>query len=378
MRRAPRPAQGWRAARWWRTGRWWLAAAAAVATLVVVQLLATPSYSDVPWSPSNRGDQGMRALAQVLRQQGVDVVEVGTPSAAARALARSAGSATLLVTHDTTMTDAQLATLPGDASHVVLMAPSEAVLARLAPGVRHTGSAGPDDAVPAGCDDPDARAAGSLAQAGAGLVSTAPAAVSCFGSPGDAAMVRVDDVTVLGSAAPFTNAAVLQAGNAALGLRLLGKDPTLVWLTPDPALLAAESGSGSGPRTAWIVVLLLLFVLLVWWRAPRLGPLVAEPLPVVVRSDEVTVGRARLYRRSRAAAHAAALVRAGTVDRVAGTVGLATHSGPDHVVAAIARAAGRDPHEVRSLLYGPAPTTTAALADLTTALDQLAREVRRP
>ena len=46
-------------------------------------------------------------------------------------------------------------------------------------------------------------------------------------------------------------------------------------------------------------------LLLALWRARRLGPVVAEPLPVVVRAAETVEGRARLYRRGGARGQAA-------------------------------------------------------------------------
>jgi len=361
----------------WRRARWWVAAALVVTVLAVVQLATSRTFSDEPYSPDNRDADGTRAVAQVLRGQGVRVEEVRTPQAAVRALDGAHGATTLLVTYDSSVPAEQVAVLPGGATDVVLMAPSSELLDRVAPSVSYAyrDAAGP---LAAGCADPDAVAAGSLAGSGTGLVSSTADATSCFVADGAAAMVREGNVTVLDSVDPFVNARVLEAGNAALALRVLGAHETLVWLTPSPRLMAAEADGNPASRSTWLVVLLALGALLVWWRGRRLGPLVAEPLPVVVPSDEVTIGRARLYRRARAAPHAAALLRAGTIDRIASSIGLAPHSDPDQVVGAVARAARRDPHEVRALLYGPAPTTTAALADLTTALDQLAREVRRP
>ena len=44
------------------------------------------------------------------------------------------------------------------------------------------------------------------------------------------------------------------------------------------------------------------------WRGRRLGPLVVEPLPVVVKAVESTQGRGRLYRRVRDRAHAAGIL----------------------------------------------------------------------
>ena len=53
-------------------------------------------------------------------------------------------------------------------------------------------------------------------------------------------------------------------------------------------------------------------VLLALWQARRLGPVVAERLPVVVRAAETVEGRGRLYRARRARDRAAAALRAAS------------------------------------------------------------------
>ena len=65
-----------------------------------------------------------------------------------------------------------------------------------------------------------------------------------------------------------------------------------------------------GAAFIWLAVLGGLLVL---WRARRLGPVVTEPLPVVVRSAEVVEGHGRLYSRAGARDRAAAALRAGTM-----------------------------------------------------------------
>lgn len=50
----------------------------------------------------------------------------------------------------------------------------------------------------------------------------------------------------------------------------------------------------------WLVVLLVAL-----WKGRRIGPLVAEELPVVIRASETVEGRGRLYRSRRARDRAA-------------------------------------------------------------------------
>ena len=73
----------------------------------------------------------------------------------------------------------------------------------------------------------------------------------------------------------------------------------------------------------WIVVQLCLVVLLLaLWKGRRLGPLVAEQLPVVVRASETVEGRGRLYRSRRAGDRAADALRTATLQRMMPRLGL--------------------------------------------------------
>jgi hypothetical protein len=124
-----------------------------------------------------------------------------------------------------------------------------------------------------------------------------------------------------------------------------------------------------------VFIAVLLFAL---WRARRLGPVVAEPLPVVVRAAETVEGRARLYRRSGARGQAAGALRAGVISRLRSQVGLPRGPRPEAVVDAVSSRTGRPAPDVHRLLYGAAPPDDAALVRLADDLDALEREVRRP
>ena len=67
----------------------------------------------------------------------------------------------------------------------------------------------------------------------------------------------------------------------------------------------------------WMVVQLWLTVILIaLWKGRRIGPLVAEDLPVVVRASETVEGRGRLYRSRRARDRAAQALRTATIQRM--------------------------------------------------------------
>src|ERR1039458_9677166 len=152
----------------------------------------------------------------------------------------------------------------------------------------------------------------------------------CYPVDGHPSLVRYAAggrlVTLLGSGEPLTNHYLASGGDAALALDLLRGRPGIVWLVPSPPPLP-----GGGPRSllqeipgpAYLVALQLLIAAAVTagWRARRLGPLVSEPLPVVIRASETVEGHGRLYRSRRSRGRAAAVLRGAARHRI--TVALA-------------------------------------------------------
>jgi hypothetical protein len=126
-----------------------------------------------------------------------------------------------------------------------------------------------------------------------------------------------------------------------------------------------------------LIQLVIGIALLALWQARRLGPVVAEPLPVVVRAAETVEGRARLYRRANARDRAADTLRDAALARLVPMVGLPRGAEPAAVVSAVAARSGWPATEVSALLYGPAPGDDAALVRFADNLDRLEREVRR-
>ncbi len=126
----------------------------------------------------------------------------------------------------------------------------------------------------------------------------------------------------------------------------------------------------------WAVYMAIIAVAVAaFWRGRRLGPVVTEKLPVVVRAAETVEGRGRLYRARRARGRAAASLRAGTIDRLAPRLGLGSNAGQHEVVAAIAARTGQDAHQVGAALYGPPPPDDAGLVALAGYLDLIERQL---
>ncbi|MDF8263059.1 DUF4350 domain-containing protein [Luteipulveratus flavus] len=368
-------------------------AALVVAGLATLLLLGTRT-TGIPLDPDNPAPAGGQAMARVLDQQGVDVTPVRTRDALQGA--RIDASTTVVVTRGSLMTTAmwrELLRTAGSADRLVLVAPGSRALTALdAPLSRRSGT-GFGGSTPAACDAPVARGL-SVGGGDERYDPTSGADVAVcfrpgggFGAGGDnggylAVLPRTADrpeVVLLGSTETIRNADVRDADNAAVGLRTLGHSPRLVWWSVSPSDVdLADAEEPVFP--AWLapvtVVLALAVLVLMLVRGRRLGRLVNEPLPVVVRANETTRSRGRLYRRAGDRDRASAVLRAGTRRRLTRYLGVPRGAGPAALVENAAATTGRDPRALHDLLYGAGPATEDAFVQLANQLSQLEKEVR--
>ena len=344
--------------------------------------------------PAGTDAPGARALADILADRGGKVIRVVTPAAAEAAAAAGPGGVTLVITSPRLLSAQQLASLARIAANRVLVGPDRAALTALAPAVRLAGTA-PVQALWPGCGLAAAQLAGNADLGGLRLVLRSAAGAPAQGGPqlcyptgGSASLVRYTAsgrvITVLGSGNALTNGSLAQLGNASLAINLLGGRSRIVWLVPEAALPGGalpgrpKSLLGLIPLPAYLVAIQLgiAAVLAALWRARRLGPLVAERLPVVVRASETAEGHAGLYRSRRARGRAAAALRAAMLARTLPALGLAPDARPGEVISAVSARSGSGGKAIEAMLFGPAPSDDAALVALADDLDALEREVR--
>ncbi|MBB6170134.1 hypothetical protein HNR23_000194 [Nocardiopsis mwathae] len=339
----------------WRRARGPLAFLGAIVVLAVLLSLGAQTTRSGPLEPDNPGTDGSRALIEILRDRGTGVTVARDTDTALAATHR--GSLLVVASSHRLLPEEldRLSAAPGD---LLLVLPTTAALRELAPGVR-TGGGTDDRTLLPGCDLPAAAAAGSADTGGELYTVTGDGAVGCYPAEGGDALVQVARdggmTTVLGSADPLTNGRLDRQGNAALALNLAG-DRDVVWFLPEvPAAGQRKDVWELLPRSFGMAVapLALTLLLLAVWRGRRLGPLVAERLPVVVRAAETTEGRARLYAARRARDRAGAALRSGLIGRVRPALGLGADAAPEAVVEAVAVRGGDEPGRLRTLLYGP-------------------------
>lgn len=353
----------------------------------IVYAVTRPQQREVDYlSPTSGSPAGSRAVVNVLRDQGVDV-EDATTLAEVRAVDSDPAETTLvLYDYYLVLGSEQRRELLEIADRIVVFDALDPELDDFAPGVLYAG----DDfggTFPVDCDLPAAEKAGTVSGSPY-LYDVADADVTgCFAA-GDGlysvvhTQTRGSEVTIVGISPAFTNGEILSAGNAAFALNLLGEHETLIWYRPD----LSELDSGEIPTAVnltppWVTPLVLLLVLLglaaAIWRGRRLGPLVSERLPVVVRANETMEGRARLYERAAAREHALDSLRIGAIARLALVCGLPRRATVDEVVDAVAALTGRDRDALDDLLIDRIPVNDGALVELSDQLLLLEAEVAR-
>lgn len=363
----------------WRSARGVLLVALVVvlgAALPV--LLAGPRPAGAYLDPRDTSLTGGAALAALLRERGVDVMRVESPQ---EALAAAGAGTRVLVSRPDTLTRGQAERLVSSKSPLLVIGTTNAGAFLPGAGVRAGAaqrSLAPD------CDLPAAVRAGSAYLGGASL-DPAAGRTGCYPVGGRPTLVSADGVTLVTAGEFITNRRLDEDGNAALALNLAGAGPRLAWLTAPPSgdAAAPDPGGGRGlvalvpPQVWWAAGTLALAVLLTaLWRGRRLGPVVVETLPVVVRAAETVEGRGRLYRARRAREQAARALRSATTERVAVRMGLTGAATPGQVVSTAGARIGQDARQVERLLYGPTPDDDRALVRLADELDVLERRVR--
>ncbi len=361
----------------WRSWRWVAPPLVALAVIAGIGAYLTAPRPGGLMDPAATSPDGAHALATLLRDNGVDVV-VADNIADVEQAARP--DALVLVAQSQYLTDTaldRLVKVPGD---FLLVEPKARTRAALIPGLRMSHASNFDS--DPNCALREANQAGSV-RFGPSETYSANAdrpITRCY----DGVLVRYRNgprsITVVGSTDFMTNGGLLQAGDAALAMNLASARPRLVWYAPQQI-----EGEASTPTSVfdlipenvtWVAWQLTVVVLLVaLWKGRRLGPLVAEELPVVVRASETVEGRGRLYRSRRARDRAADALRTATLQRLLPRLGLSAGAPASAVVTSVTERSAADAQFVSHYLYGPPPATDNDLLQLARVLDEIERQV---
>ena len=362
-----------------------------VATLTMTLLSPAGHGNTDDLDPVNPGYSGAQGLAHVLSEHGVAVTVVRSQ----RELLDETvdGTSTVVITHTLRLSvrtaRAALAHAAPAASVILLDPDPEVTKGMGLPVDSHLANL---SELTAACTGAGVQAGFRLAQAGRAYTATGsdPGATTCFPDKrdGGGAMVSLPGaagrppVILLGDDSLISNGTILDSDNAAIALHLFGRTDHLIWYVPSLADVAPSESSSRSITPLWfgpgLAVATSAVVFLCLWRGRRLGRLVTEPLPVIVRAVETTESRGRMYRKSRDRTRALAVLQLATRRRLTAYLGLSASSAVSGVAAAAAAVSGRGYHDVLDLLSSSAVHDDSSLLELANNLIALEKEVRRP
>lgn len=368
-----------------RLAFWFGAGALALIVGIVAFATAGNSVGGTYLDPTNAAPPGTLALVEVLRQQGVTVEVTSSLESTEEAITSPAETTLFIHDIDKLLEPEQLRDAVALADTVIVADASFGELQEIAPELAQAGAV--SGTLTADCDVPVVERAGTVSGAGSGyrVIDDSADVTACLGSGDDVySLIEIATesgiLTILGATDALTNQYIINDGNAAFALGLLGETETLVWYEPSFADLGGDEPATIGDLTPlWLTpvlsLLVVTFLAAAVWRGRRFGPLVIENLPVTVRASETMMGRARLYERSASRQRALDALRIGTVQRLAATCGLPRVASVDDVVAAVASLTGAGVSDIRHLLIDAVPSTDRDLVALSDDLLTLERRV---
>jgi hypothetical protein len=341
-----------------------------VITLAAAAVLAGSGARGV-LDPNGYDPDGAHALKVLLEQQGVEVTRTtDVPTTVQGASADT----TVFVPMPYLLSDDELKALADVPGALVVAEADPTVLDALGTDVQLVDAQDTDVHDP-GCSDEVAGNAGRALIGG--LLYSGD---GCYPVGKGHALVTDGRLTLLGAADALTNDRLDEEGDAALGIGLLAQHATVLWLVPSPTRAAFGQRPVQSPDellpdwvhlVRWQLVLAAIVLALV--RGRRLGRVVLERLPVVVRASETVEGHGRMYHAAGARGTAAEALR----ESARRTLGRLAHGGtvtPEVLTDLVAARSGWEAPAVQKLLYGPTPTDDAAIVRLARDLDTLVRQ----
>lgn len=357
-------------------------------SVVLGLVLASAPPPATTLDPESTKPTGARALARVLGDRGIEV-DIARSIGDVEDADAGPGTTVVVTAPDRLGPDAlaRFRDVVDGVDRLVLVAPRTPVLDGLSIPAR-TRVAFTATPLAASCTTPLVRAGERVTGATTAYAPDGGGWTACFPATNGAGYHLLvgrpgagPEVVLVGHSRALTNGVITEEADAAYALRLLGHSPRLLWYHPGTADLPSANGEPQGlVFPDWFGPLVTLLgsgvVLLGLVVSRRLGRVVVEPLPVVVRAIETTEGRGRLYRRAADRLRTAETLRAGTRRRLAQRAGLGRgHVAPDALVEATARATGIAPDRVRAILFDPVDDSDHGLVTLAADLTDLETKV---
>lgn len=358
-----------------RTWAPWLVLAGAV--LGIAFLFGPRPDNGVPLDPASAQPAGTKAVIETLRLLGADVtVDSGPPGA---------GVDTTLLLADSLSSgerDAVEAWVRGGGTLVVAdpespLNPAEpsgaAAVAFIDPELRRQ------------CNVPALAGINRVIAPGAVLMKVPGGSTGCFTRGGNAWLVITPrgrgTVVSIGGPHFLTNGQLDKDDNAALAAALLAPARTarVQMLKPPPPGGGRKSLIDLiAPRVKLALLqLAIAFLILVLWRARRLGRPVVEHQPVELAGSELVVAVGNLMQRAKGREQAATILRADLRRNLAERLGLPPDLPAEQLADVAAARAGIASDQLRAVLIGPIPRDERELVALAQSIESIRQEVTR-
>jgi hypothetical protein len=370
----------------------------ALALLLAGVVAVSGSGVGKPYDLDDSGDQGYKALGLILGRLGAHVDRIDVDRLSPQ-LAATAPVAFVPVAEGAT--SAMVARWRSYAR-----AGGTLVVGTRLPGSRlhNIGVANPDEfrvnAQPADLCDIEALAGlGSIDPDGAAPLTFPDDASSCYGGDDLALVVRQSlgsgSIVTLASPDLFTNEAMRphdqevddprepMRDNVVVAQRLLDPDGSthlaVVTSGVDTATSSGHTKSVTDFLSPGVKVglweLLAAAIFLLWWRARRLGRVVAEAQPVPIAGSELVAAVGNMMSRRHDPGRAAETVRRDTNSALAARLGIARDTDPRLVATMIAQRTGRAEATVAGALFASPVHTDADLIAVTSQLESIRQEM---
>jgi len=379
----------------------------AVAALLVLSALSPPA---VPFNPESAAPDGYKALALLLKSEGVSVDPVTAEHATATTATAQPGLVLFIPAPQFTSA-AQLESFEAAASAgatVVFGEPrtEPSGMAALSTVDSQYLASTPADPVPPGfCNIAALQGLGPIDAAFAVPIQAGESepGESCYGLQGDQFLIRQQAVgtgKIITLASPYlwVNARLqpdkesggLPLDNAATALRLLLQNSQVTTSSQQPqrlVMVSAQPSDGvaaNGTQTPiqllptgvklFLIQLAAAFCLFAWWKGRRLGKPISETTPVEIAGSELVVAVGDLLRRKGNPERAAKSLRRETCRVLCSRLGLPPDVPKSVLALRLAQLTSRDQQEILTAIQDGPVTNADALVRLARTLNDIRQE----
>jgi hypothetical protein len=355
----------------------WAGALLAVVILTAL-VVGAPGNNTSPLDPTSTAPDGTKALALLLRALGSNVVT-------GRTVPPTPGGTALLLTDQLNDTDRSHLISWVDSGGRLIVADPGSGLAGVTTDVsrRDLFLGRAPIVVGRNCAIPALQSVGSVQPDGDILLHRPPRDAGCFGAGDGFLLVARDQgqgaVVVVGGPSLWVNANLGHAGNSVLAASLLAPTPG----TDVTFVGASRVGGGNkgllaliSPRVIealWGVA--LAFVVVILWRARRLGRPVMEVLPVELPGSGLVEATGNLLQESGQRARAASILRRDLKRLITDRFGADPRLAPSEAAEIASGRTGLAVERFEEVLGGPTPADDRDLVVLAHSVQEIRREI---